>query len=368
MKYFLVLLLLQVLTFSNLPAKDLVHQVSVKDQVAQLMVVHVQGDQLNDELKSFFSQLPVGGIILYPWANGLKDSKKTKGFCEEIKKYFKLINKPIPWFFVDEEGGVVSKLQFGDQVLSPQEVAKEQTPLQAYSTAETIAKKLYDHGIQVNLAPVVDIPSVQDFPYKSRVFSNDAHTVIRFADSYLQAFKDHHVLGCLKHFPGHGRAELDSHADLPTLNASYDELWDTDWLPYRELKEKTPFVMTAHLLVPSLDSKPATISKKIVTGILKDEIGYQGLVITDSLMMKGILKEEPEISKLAFMAFDAGHDMLLFGGAWLIDGILEYELSKEDLIQINRDLISEFLSDSKAYRRLQAVYQRVIDKKEEYKF
>lgn len=341
---------------------------SLQDQVAQVMVVHVHGDALTKELKSFFLKVPIGGIILYPWANDLSDSHKTREFCSDIKNYFKDEGLVAPWFFIDEEGGDVYRLQFGETTPSEKDVASTMTPLQAYHMATELADKLHNHCIDVNLAPVVDIPSGEAFPFKTRVFSDNADVTTSYAKCYLEGFRDHHVYGCLKHFPGHGRAKLDTHQGLPVLDVSYDELWKTDWLPYRELTREAPFVMTAHLMVPCLDPiYPATISKKIVTNLLKKRLNYQGFVITDSLIMKGILDINPDVSDIAYQAFLAGHHFLLFGGAWLIEGDPSFELQEQDLITIHAKLTQMFLSSPRAQLMLAKTYKKIVSKKEEPK-
>ncbi|MBK3018868.1 beta-N-acetylhexosaminidase, partial [Klebsiella pneumoniae] len=153
-----------------------------------------------------------------------------------------------------------------------------------------VARGLLGIGINWNFAPVVDINNNPANPViAERSFGESAETVTRLAGAWMQGSLSEGVACCIKHFPGHGDTHVDSHLDLPTVAKSRAELDALELRPFRALREAAPSVMTAHIVYPAIDPDyPATLSRTILGGILREELGYDGVVITDALMMKAI--------------------------------------------------------------------------------
>ncbi len=184
-----------------------------------------------------------------------------------------------------------------------------------YEMGKQVADQCKRLGVQINFAPVVDVNSNPQNPVIGmRSFGEDALKVAQKADYYMRGMQDHGIMACAKHFPGHGNTHTDSHADLPVIGSSLDALRETDLYPFEYLVDRgVGSVMIAHLSVPAMDNRPnvpATLSKPIVTDWLKDSLGFQGLIITDGLDMKGVTKYF-QVGEVSLKALEAGNDVLL---------------------------------------------------------
>lgn len=186
----------------------------------------------------------------------------------------------------------------------------------AYEMGKTVAAQCRRLGVHVNFAPVVDVNNNPANPViNARSFGEDKYKVTRLALSYMRGMQDNGVMACAKHFPGHGDVSVDSHKDLPVIAKSRAQLDTLELYPFRQLiKSGVQSVMVAHLAVPVLETAehvPTTLSKNTVTKLLKDELGFKGLVFTDALDMKGVAKYY-EPGEVDVRAFVAGNDVLLF--------------------------------------------------------
>jgi beta-N-acetylhexosaminidase len=168
-------------------------------------------------------------------------------------------------------------------------------------------------GFNTDFAPVFDLGLEESRSVlTSRTVSAIPKDTIVYAREFLRGLKDAGVLGCGKHFPGLGAANLDSHHDLPLVNRAWKQLWNEDLLPYRKLRSSVPFVMVAHAAYPAVtrDKRPASLSKKWMSEILRDKIGYRGLILSDDLDMGGVLAAAL-IEEAAIQTIRAGADMFL---------------------------------------------------------
>jgi beta-glucosidase-like glycosyl hydrolase len=185
-----------------------------------------------------------------------------------------------------------------------------------YEMASAVADQCKRLGVHVDFAPVVDVNNNPKNPVINfRSFGEDRELVARMGIAYMRGLQDKGVMACAKHFPGHGDVAVDSHLDLPLIKKSKAELTALELYPFQQLiKAGVQSIMIAHLSVPSLDdakNMPTTLSPKVVTGLLKKEMGYNGLIFTDALDMKGLTKYYPD-GETDLRAFLAGNDVLLF--------------------------------------------------------
>ncbi len=185
-----------------------------------------------------------------------------------------------------------------------------------HDMAAKIAEDCKRMGINWDFAPVVDVNTNPNNPIiGNRSFGSDVNNVVNSALAYSNGLQDHKILAAIKHFPGHGDTDKDSHLDLPVVSHNIDRLEKTELAPFKALMDKgIGGVMVAHLYVPSLENEkgiPASISKKIVTGLLKEKYGYKGLIITDALNM-GAVANKFKAGELDALAFKAGNDIMLF--------------------------------------------------------
>lgn len=184
-----------------------------------------------------------------------------------------------------------------------------------YEMGKEIASHLKRIGVHVNFAPVVDVNNNPKNPViNDRSFGEDKFNVISKSYAYMKGMQDMGIMACMKHFPGHGDTDVDSHLDLPVINHSKGRLDSIELLPFKIMaKQGIASTMVAHLHIPAIDDAkniPTTLSQKAITGILKDEIGFSGLIYTDAMDMKGVSKHFPD-GKADLMAFEAGADIIL---------------------------------------------------------
>jgi len=222
---------------------------------------------------------------------------------------------------VDQEGGGRATRLKGEGFLKLP-AAREIGENEAYLLAKTMGEQMREVGITFNLAPVVDLDSNPQNPViGARSFGSDPDRVIAVAEKMLAGYRDAGVAVCLKHFPGHGDTTQDSHLHLSRIDKTVEELQKGELKPFRALAEKADAIMTAHILVPALDpDNPATCSEKILTGLLRREWRYEGVVVSDSLTMRAVAPDQQSfektvasVSEAAVRAFNAGCDLLILG-------------------------------------------------------
>ncbi|HEY2810482.1 MAG TPA: beta-N-acetylhexosaminidase [Rhabdochlamydiaceae bacterium] len=366
MKFPLVLLLAFVLLGALLRAEldPLLSLMTLEEKVGQLIVVQFQGEKVNDEAKTLVQDVRVGGIIYYEWANGLKSPEHVQNLSNGLQQLAQDNPLAIPLFIaIDQEGGRVTRLKSGFTVFPGNAVMGAfNDPGLAAQCAYVMGKEMRAVGINVNFAPVVDVHSNPQNPVMgSRVYSGCPQSVATLAQGAIKGYREAGIVSCLKHFPGHGDASCDSHLDLPVVAKSKKEMMGIELYPYRYLLKEADMVMTGHLSVPSLDRYLcATFSPAILQHLLREELGYQGVIISDSLVMKGVLLQCPDINSVAIQAFNAGCDIVLLGGRQLMSGSTQFELTGEDVIKVHQSLVEAVKTGVISEKRLDASVARIL--------
>lgn len=336
-------------------------EMSLEEKVGQLLMVHFHGEEANQEAKILIQDLHVGGIIYYNWCNGLVSASQIYNLSTGLQKLAK-----IPLLIaVDQEGGLVNRLK-QEFTLFPGNLAlaKTKRPELAEKSAFAIGKELLSVGINMNLAPVVDI---NNNPYNPvigiRSFAASADQVILFAKRALEGYRRTGIITCLKHFPGHGDVMVDSHQDLPIVKKTKEQLDKLELLPFYRLADQADSIMTAHLLIPALDSKNcATLSKNILTDLLRKEMGFQGVIVSDSLVMQGLLNNGYSIEEAAIYSINAGCDLLILGGRQL-NTDFSLKLNKEKIQKIHQALLQAVRTGVISKQRLEEALQRILNLK-----
>ena len=280
----------------------------LRQQVGQLMIMGFDGTGVSAHLRTMLGTMHPGGIILFK--RNIVDAAQTHALLREAQK-----TVATPMFrCVDMEGGTVDR--FRDAVArmpSVAEVAAAGSTKLFRKHGWIIGQQLRALGFNTDFAPCVDLRfEASESVLGSRTVSADPKETTRYAREFLVGLRDARVLGCGKHFPGLGGASLDSHHALPSIDKSWKRLWSEDLVPYREMRREFPFVMVAHVSYPGVtrDGAPASLSKKWITGILRQKIGYRGLVISDDLDMGGALNNA-SIEDAAVETLRAGSDLFL---------------------------------------------------------
>lgn len=340
-----------------------IHEMTLEEKVGQLLVVHFHGHEANEDAKILIQDIKVGGIVYYRWSNGLHSPKKIKKLSDGLQNL-----SSVPLFIaVDEEGGSVARLTSGFSTFpSNWTIGKTKSPEYARLSALIRGNEMRAVGINVNFAPVVDIVCNPKHAFmKARSFGSNPDIVIAFAEKALEGYFEAGIIATLKHYPGHGDAKGDSHVSLPVINKSLAELEQTELLPFERLSPHAEIIMTGHLFVPALDiEKCATLSEKVL-GYLKNKIGYQGLIISDSLAMEGVLNgSTPDAA--AIEALKAGCNLLLLGGQALSPEKGTFELSVSDMQRIHASIVQAVKTGQISEEHINESVEKIIRVKERY--
>jgi beta-N-acetylhexosaminidase len=276
----------------------------------RLVMVDIPGQSLDAETAAFLRAQKIRSVCLF---------RKNIGTEDEVRALMRdLIDVlgPDALIGIDQEGGAVVRVTFLPQPPSAMALGASGDADRAEAVGAAVARGLKSLGINWNFAPVLDVNNNPANPViGERSFSNDPVEVSRLAAAWMRGSLKQGVACCVKHFPGHGDTHVDSHHALPTVDKSRAELNALELAPFKALASQAPAMMTAHIVYPQIDpDRPATLSPQLLKGILRDDWGYDGVVITDALMMKAVA-ERFGYARSAVMAIEAGADMVLAQGS-----------------------------------------------------
>jgi len=278
-----------------------------EEKVGQLFMFGINGTTLTPQTEEFLTKNHIGGVLLY--GKNVSTYEQVKQLTTDIQT-----TNRIPLFIsIDQEGGIVSRLKWNNVLTIAQ--YDMDTPEQAYDIAKQRGEILYEVGINMNLAPVVEyITNPNSFMYL-RTFRGTQEEVIQKGIAMVNGYRDSNILSVLKHYPGHSDASPDSHLTLPVVNVSTLQ-WEEYINPFRMIVSTTTVdgIMVGHIQYPQIDSKPSSISQEIVEKRLIEGVGYRGLIITDDMEM-GALKNISSTTELAKQAILAGNDILIYSTA-----------------------------------------------------
>lgn len=323
------------LTQKGSGAEEILSAMTLEQKIAQMLFLSVtvwklSGDQgknvteLNPEITGMIQKYGFGGIILF--SQNITDAEQTVKLTYFLQEANHAGGNRAKLFVgVDQEGGSVTRLATGTQLCGNMALGacgKENVIRQA---ADLIGEELHVLGINLDFAPVLDVNSNPKNPIIGiRSFSDDAQKAAKLGNAFMEGLKDRNVISALKHFPGHGDTQTDSHTGLPLIDKSKDELERTELVPFQEcINNGAELVMTAHIQYPQIESQtyisrktgeeiflPATLSEAIITGILREELGFGGVVITDAMNMDAVAQHFDPLDAAKF-AINAGVDMIL---------------------------------------------------------
>lgn len=302
----------------------LLSEMTTEEKVAQLFVITpeaLSGGQtvrsVSEALKSAMTQYPVGGLIFF--SGNLTSYEQTESMLSGIKEAAGTAMKLSPFLAVDEEGGTVARVASNpamgvENVEDMSEIGKSGDVSLAYEAGDTIGTYLSALGFNLDFAPDADVLTNPDNQVvKTRSFGNDAQLVSEMALACLNGLQEHAVVGVLKHFPGHGATLSDSHDGYAYTDKTYEELEKEELLPFIDgIEEGVSVIMTGHIAAPNVTGNdlPASLSPQLTNEILRERLGYDGLIITDALNMKAISNQYTS-GEACIMALEAGADILL---------------------------------------------------------
>ncbi|SEA98590.1 beta-N-acetylhexosaminidase [Pseudobutyrivibrio sp. ACV-2] len=311
----------------------MVQEMPVEQKVAQMFMPSFRywgtGDdkkgvtELNDELRSTLKKYHFGGVILF--GQNAQNAKQTTELVADMQKANLQGGATSSLLIsIDQEGGYVSRLNTGTQMPGNMAIAATGNPDNAYKVAQIMGEELAVQGINLDFGPVMDVNNNPANPIIGvRSFSDKPEVVAKFGQRYIDGLHANGVMSALKHFPGHGDTATDSHTGLPLIDKSYDELKQFELIPYASVAKSTDFIMTAHIQYPQIEkgtyvskktgeviNLPATLSKTILTDILRKDLGFDGVIVTDAMDMDAI-KEHFDRMDAAKYAINAGANLLL---------------------------------------------------------
>lgn len=293
--------------------EETLKNMTLDEKIGQMITISYRKESMDSTLKSALEEVKPGGFILF--AENISSYDGTIELVKEIKE-----SSSIPMFIsIDEEGGKVQRLRSlkGVEVTDVPymyDVGEKNDVDLTYQVGKLIAEELRVIGVNMDYAPDIDVFSNPDNKViGKRSFGSDKELVAKHGVALAKGLEDNGVVAVYKHFPGHGNTATDSHVSLPVLDLTKEELESVDVYPFKEaIKNNASVIMIGHLAVPKMteDNIPASLSKKLITDYLKNELGYNGLVITDALEM-GALTNYYKEEEICGKAVEAGVDILL---------------------------------------------------------
>ncbi|TDF98337.1 beta-N-acetylhexosaminidase [Paenibacillus piri] len=297
------------------PTAELVAQMSMTEKIGQMVLIGVDGTAMKPEISTFIKERRVGGIILY--SHNIVSATQTTELVNGLKQSNREAGARLPLLLsADQEGGRVSRL--------PKEIAAFPASMTigstndtkyAYQVGSALGEAIKSVGLNTDYAPVLDVNTNPDNPViGDRSFGNTSKTVRSMGVQEMLGMKSHEVIPVVKHFPGHGDTSVDSHKGLPVVDHDLQRLRSIEFEPFASaIKEGAPAVMVAHILMNKLDpDTPASMSRIVIQNFLRDELKFNGVVITDDMTMEAIGKTMP-IGPASVQAVLAGADIVLVG-------------------------------------------------------
>lgn len=300
-------------TTTDDPVLKQLNQLTTEEKIGQLVLVGMDGTTTSEETRELIQKYYVGGFIFYK--NNIDSTKQALSLFNGLKKDNKGNSVPL-WMSVDEEGGRVSRMpdEFVDMPTN-RAIGRKNSADLSHGIGQILGRELAGFGLNMDFAPVLDVNSNPNNPViGDRSFSDDAERVARLGTATMEGIREEHVVPVVKHFPGHGDTSVDSHIGLPVVNHDLARLRKLELVPFQAaVKDKADVVMIAHLLMPKLDpDHPASFSKAVITDLLRNELGFKGVVISDDMTM-GAIDKNYSIGKASVGAILAGGNIILIG-------------------------------------------------------
>lgn len=330
---------------ADITVKNILDNMTLEEKIGQMFIVTPEvfsngvnvtsGSQLNSDK---IEQYNIGGLVFF------SKNIETPEQITLLTEYLKDMNEEYPMFIsIDEEGGQVARISnnsnFPDKRIEDMSVVGEAGDFQrAYEIGDTIGAYLNKYGFNLDFAPVCDVLlNNANMVVRKRSFSSDANIVSQMSENVMFGLENNNILTAAKHFPGHGNTALDTHDGFATNNATLEEMKENELLPFENMiKNSVDFMMVSHVIYPNLseESVPATMNYDIVTGLLKNEMNYQGVIITDGMNM-GAISNNYSVEQSTKKAIIAGIDIILMPSDFyvaynaVLDSVNSGEISEE---------------------------------------
>lgn len=287
-------------------------KMTLKEKIGQMIMTGFQSSAITPEILELITEYKISNIILFSY--NLEYSKQIYELCKKLDYIIRESTGYPALIAVDQEGGVVSRLpKEMNNIPGAMLIGATDKEEYAYRAGAITGEELRALGINMDLAPVLDVNNNPNNPVIGvRSYSSDPYKVARFGVNMMKGLHSAGVMSTIKHFPGHGDTAVDSHLGLPVIKKELDQLMECELIPFIEaIKEGAPCVMSSHILFPKLEkeNKPATMSKAILTDLLRHKLGFKGIIMTDCMEM-GAIKDYYGTAKGAVEALKAGAQII----------------------------------------------------------
>lgn len=333
---------------------ELLASMTLEQKVGQMVMAGFPGYAVGSEAIQLIRQHHVGGVILF--ARNIRDPLQVASLTQSLQQLAQENSARIPLFIAaDQEGGIVARLRSGTAVMpGAMALGAAGSPDLAYEAGRSTAKQLLAVGINMNFAPVVDVNNNPANPVIGiRSFGEDPERVAELGAAFIRGQQGEGVISTAKHFPGHGDTDTDSHIALPRVDHPRERLDQVELVPFRAAIESgVDAIMTAHVTFPAVDPTPglpATLSHRTLTGLLREELGHEGLIVTDAMEMQAITANFG-IAEAAVRAVEAGADIVLV--AWPNDWY--------DAVRVIQALLAAARSGRISQERIDASVERIL--------
>lgn len=331
---------------------------TLEEKIGQMLIFSYNGTSLTTDASNAISQYKLGNFIHMGY--NVPDGITAGLFTTELQNKIVATTK-IPGFIcIDQEGGRVARLvNGGTRFIGNMAIAATNNPENAYLVGEATGEELRNYGINFDLAPVLDVNNNPNNPViNNRSYSDNAITVSLFGQQMIAGLAESNVMGCAKHFPGHGNTSTDSHTSLPKITSTKEDLYAIELAPFiSAIASGIDAIMTTHIIFSAIDKEyPATLSRAVLTDLLRDELGYQGIIVTDGMEMKAIA-DNYGVAQAAVLAVKAGADMLAY--TTMNNPITAHQAIKEAVI--NGEISEARINDSVRRILLKKVKYNLFD-------
>ncbi|HLU23129.1 MAG TPA: beta-N-acetylhexosaminidase [Bacillaceae bacterium] len=340
---------------SNQQKDSVIDNMSLEEKVGQMIFAGIDDTVLNENTKTLISKYNVGGLIFY--GDNLQNPEQSVELLNDVKTTN--LDNRFPLFLgIDQEGGRVTRLP-GNIVEMPtnQQIGEIGNERFSYDFGELLGQQLNAFGFNMNFAPVLDVNSNPNNPViGDRSFGNNVDIVSKLGIQTMKGIEAQHVIPVVKHFPGHGDTSVDSHLELPIVDKTREEINELEIIPFQKaINEGTDVVMVAHILLPKIDpTYPSSMSTPIISGILREELQFNGVVMTDDMTMNAIM-DHYGIGEAIVESVKAGSDIVL----------IAHDFSK--VITAIDALVSAVESGEISESRINESVERIIKLKQKYK-
>lgn len=335
------------------PIKEKLDSMTLDEKIGQLLIVGLDGYHMDDHITSLIEDHHIGGVIFF--SRNIKDPQQLTGLINSLKEKNR---GKLPLFIsIDQEGGRVSRMP-KDILNTPsnREIGKKNNPDYAFEIASTTGEVLRSFGFNMNFAPVLDIDSnPNNSVIGDRSFGANHKIVEVLGGQTIEALRSKGIIPVVKHFPGHGDTSMDSHLNLPIVNKDWGSLLEFEIQPFiKAIEKQIDVVMVAHILFKQIDpDNPASLSKTIISNLLRKDLNFNGLVITDDMTM-GAITENYGIAQAAVQSILAGTDLVLLSHG--------HENKLETIKALKEALVNNEIS----LERLDESVYRILELKEKY--